>query len=180
MERKKSLSVSTFAANHSKELNTYKQLTRPIHRRPLQSFDIQFLKALSPDCLADSIPETSETTNIDILIGADYFWQFINGQKTILPSEMFLIPSKFGYLLTGKYPELADDHNKSIHTCYVMTPMSQAISELNFHSVPDTVTIQHNSLEDFWSLEAIGIKDTPYTDTNTLIQPFCFKMDDIR
>ena len=69
VERKKSLSVSTFAANHSKELDTYivkfdvilkdgssvkleanvlKQLTRPIHRRPLQSFDIHVLKALSP------------------------------------------------------------------------------------------------------------------------------------
>ena len=185
VERKESLSVSTFAANHSKELDTYivkfdvilkdgssvkleanvlKQLTRPIHRRPLQSSDIQFLKALSPECLADSIPETSETANIDILIGADYFWQFINGHKIVLPSGMFLIPSKLGYLLTGKYPELADDHNKCIHTYYVMTQMSQAISELNFHSVPDTVTIQHNSLEDFWSLEAIGIKDTPYTN----------------
>ena len=67
------------------------------------------------------------------------------------------------YLLTGKYPELADDHNKHTHTSYVMTQMNQAISELNFQSVPDTVTIQHNSLENFWSLEAIGIKDTPYT-----------------
>ena len=87
--------MSIFAAIHSKELNTYvvkfdiilkdgssvtleanvlKQLTRVIHRRPLQSFDIQVLKALFPECLADSIPETSETTNIDILIGADYFW----------------------------------------------------------------------------------------------------------
>ena len=68
VERKESLSVSTFAANHSKELNTYvvkfdvilkdgssvkleanvlKQLTRAFHWRPLQSFDIQFLKALS-------------------------------------------------------------------------------------------------------------------------------------
>ena len=77
---------------------------------------------------------------------------------------MLSIPSKFRYLLTGKYPELADDHTKRIHTCYVMTQMSQAISKLNFHSVPDTVTIQHNSQEDFWSLEAIGIKATPYTN----------------
>ena len=46
--------------------------------------------------MADSLPNTLENTTIHLLIGLDYFWDVIESDKVILPSGMFLLPSKFG------------------------------------------------------------------------------------
>ena len=57
--------------------NVLKQIIRFIHRSPLLQKDLKFLKLIPQDQLADTIPNAAETTTVDILIGADFFWVMI-------------------------------------------------------------------------------------------------------
>ena len=55
--------------------------------------------------MADTFPSNSEPSNVDLLIGSDYFWSILGTEKVILPSGLYLISSKIGYILTGKYSD---------------------------------------------------------------------------
>ena len=60
--------------------NVVHKITGLIQRGPLQS-DIEFLLSISPEQLADTVPKNSEPTNIDLLIGSDYFWNILGTEK---------------------------------------------------------------------------------------------------
>jgi len=53
--------------------------------------------------LADSIPATGGSTTDAILVGSDYFWDIVDGERVVLFSGLLLLKSKFGYILTGRY-----------------------------------------------------------------------------
>ena len=82
-----------------------KQITGSIQRSPLVQKDLGFLRAIPVERMAEHIPDTLEKTTADLLIGSDYFWDIVEGDKVTLPSGMFLISSKFGYIVTGKFPD---------------------------------------------------------------------------
>ena len=84
-------------------------LTEPIRRGAVPSGDVSFLQTLSPDQLADSLPLENDKAEIDILIGADYVWDILSGDKLTLPSGLYLISSCLGYVPTGPYLTKADD-----------------------------------------------------------------------
>ena len=111
--------------------------------------------------MADTFPSNSEPSNADLLIGSDYFWSILGTEKVILPSGLYLISSKIGYILTGKYSD--PDHmscKSHISTCFVMTQVNHTLSEVSlFSSSDDTITKSPN-IEDFWRLETIGIGDS--------------------
>ena len=111
---RESLSVSTFAARKPRDVSTYvvefnvitkdkccihfhanviEQITGPIQRGPLQPADMDFLRSISNDRLADSIPTVgnSEPYAVDLLIDSDYFWSVVGTEKIVLPSGLFLI-----------------------------------------------------------------------------------------
>ena len=52
--------------------NVLKQITGSIQRSPLVQKDLEFLKAIPAQKMADSLPNTLENTTIDLLIGSDY------------------------------------------------------------------------------------------------------------
>ena len=83
--------------------NVLPQITGPIQRGPLPEKDLEFLKIISPGKLADTIPETSKliTETVDILVGSDYFWNIVDNERIVLPSGLFLLSSKLGYIVTG-------------------------------------------------------------------------------
>ena len=45
-------------------------------------------------------------------IGSGYFWTIVGTEKLVIPSGLSLIPSKIGYILTGRYN---DTDTKSCH-----------------------------------------------------------------
>ena len=160
------LSVSTFGARKAQSLETYvvdfyivtkqgstillhanvlKQITNPIQRGPLSQADIRFLQAVSPEQLADSIPSQSGLSNVDILLGSDYFWNIIDCERIILPSGLLLISSKLGYILTGKYSDPTEERYKGIDvtSCLVMSQDESCLSKI-------------------WDLDMIGIYDPVY------------------
>ena len=60
--------------------------------------------------MADSLPleNNVDKAEIDILIGADYVWDILSSDKLTLPSGLYLISSRLGYVLTGPYLTKAD------------------------------------------------------------------------
>ena len=131
-------------------------LTNPIEQHCLNQEDI-----LAEENLFDENTITySKKTTPDVLIGLDYFWDIIYGKTDIsLPYGLHVIDSKVGLLLTGTVPsdKTTTSHNYEL---IARTQMSQGISCLNIYSPTDTPFSPIN-LEDFWILEAIGIKDSP-------------------
>ena len=120
------LLVSTFGGKKPHNLNTYvvhftvvikknismllhanvvPEITGPVQRGPLLHGDLDFLRLIEPGQLADSVPETGNTSTVDILVGSDYFyfWEILEGERVNLSSGLLLLSSKFGYILTGKY-----------------------------------------------------------------------------
>ena len=115
--------------------NFIEQITGPIHRGPLQPADMAFLMSISADRLADSIPDSLEPSTVDLLIGSDYFWSIVGTEKIVLPSGLFLISSKIGYILTGSYLDsMISQKEISVSSCLVMTQVNCAVPAMNLLS----------------------------------------------
>ena len=125
--------------------NVLQQITRTTQRGPLQNSDLEFLHVISSETLADNIPKISSLADIDILVGSDYFWDIMGRERVVLPSGLLLLLSKLGYILTGKYcgPVDTKDCEGQITACVVTSHASDPCLDL-------------------WSLEKIGITDSPY------------------
>ena len=82
---------------------------------------------------------TQERFDIDMLIGADYYWDFI-GDKIIRGTGPTAVSSPFGYLLSG--PKHSGRSPTAVKILHVMTEM-----------------IPEPPIENYWKLETIGIKD---------------------
>ena len=114
VEHKELLSVSTFGAMQATKMDTYvvhfnvelkdksvmfmsanllKQITGNIQRGPLLAKDQEFLQLIPKSKMADCVLNSTETTTIDLLIDSDYFWEIVGGDKVVLPSGMFMLPS---------------------------------------------------------------------------------------
>ena len=164
LEDKEILSISTFGAQKATDIiihtyvvcfkaklkdgtfmtisaNVLSHITGSIQRGPSVQKDLEFLESIPSEKLADCLPDTLENTIIDLLIGSDYFWEIIGNDKVILPSGMSLIPSKFGYIVTGKFPDDKQCLCNCVHTLMVTAKAGQATYDL----------------ENLWCLEAFGI-----------------------
>ncbi|XP_065899951.1 uncharacterized protein [Dysidea avara] len=115
---------------------------------------------LPKEKLADFIPCTLETTHIDLLIGSDYFWDMVGGDKIVLPSGMFMIPSGLGYIITGKCPEIASVHQDgNLGTLFTATRLHHVDDYQSLHCSVNVSSVKNPDLETFWSLELVGIAD---------------------
>ena len=91
MEHKRLRNVDTYVVTFKVKVNdgsfmtlsanVLQQITGCIQRGPLLQKDLEFLRLISPDQLADSIPNVMETTTIDVLIGSDFFGKLLGATK---------------------------------------------------------------------------------------------------
>ena len=110
------------------------------------------------DYLADSFPTEKEETTIELLIGNDYYLDFILPQRVEVQPGLYMLASKLGWVLTGRTTEAAEDtpeYNKLI-----MTHSTNTVKETSL-PMPDKSFPTKPNLEDFWRLESIGIMDSP-------------------
>jgi len=141
--------------------NVLKHITGVIQRNPLTERDLEYVKLIPSSELADSIPTTFA---IDLLIGSDFFWDIVGGSKVMLPSGMFILSSKFGYIITGRCPDTKGSlFDGKLCILFVGTEMSQVVPELCIQNTSNSVNPQ---LEDLWCLENIGIVDPPFVDSD--------------
>ena len=149
--------------------NVLKHITGVIQRNPLSEKDLEFLKLIPSSELADSIPGALESVAIDLLIGSDFFWDIVGGNKVMLPSGMFILPSKFGYIITGRCPDTRERESgvdSKLCTLFVSTEVSPVVSQLCLQYSVTSPTIVNPQLEDLWCLENIGISDPPFGDSD--------------
>ena len=130
----------------------------PVQHSSLSAADRAVLINLPADSLADPLPDGASTHAVDLLLGIQYFWDLMSGLPTRLPSGLYLIPSRLGYLLSGNpNPATADSSHASASDSVVFVCATER--------VPD--------LSEMWSLDSIGISDSPFlTDDNRAQQHF--------
>ncbi len=99
--------------------------------------DLPYLQGLKLAQTSDS-----EIVEIDLLIGADYYWTIV-GDKVIRGPGPTAVSSKFGYLLSGPRYEGSD----------ASTPPTTVLSVLTDSRMEEKIMSQ------YWDLETIGIKE---------------------
>ncbi|GFU22759.1 uncharacterized protein NPIL_51991 [Nephila pilipes] len=94
------------------------------------------MKLADPDDSLLSLP-------IEILIGADFYWNVMHSDTPVkLSDSLALVPSSFGWILSGSRSHATVSFNPSVHSINV-----------------DTLTHElDNMVRNFWNLESIGIQ----------------------
>ena len=85
------------------------EITGFIQRSPLQIGKTAFLWKDLP--LADSIPTEKEVSTIELLIGSDYHLELTTTEKIELKPGLYLLGSKLGWILSGRFGERIHDAN---------------------------------------------------------------------
>ena len=110
-----------------------------------------FLKELD---LADDGIGSGE---IDVLIGANLYWVFVDGNiKKNDSSGLAALSSKFGWLVSGPVPRINPDKgfkSNTMITTHVL--FSQSLSEAE--------TTVNDEIKKFWELDSVGIRDDEIT-----------------
>ncbi|GFR13568.1 integrase catalytic domain-containing protein [Trichonephila clavata] len=96
------------------------------------------MKLADPDDSLSSLP-------IEILNGADFYWNVMHSDAPVKLSDFLaLVPSSFGWILSGSRSHATVSFNPTVHSINV-----------------DTLTHDlDNMVRNFWNLESIGIQPT--------------------
>ncbi|XP_052778713.1 uncharacterized protein LOC128216176 [Mya arenaria] len=151
--------------------NIVPNITGSIYRKPVNVTEMKSFKELTQSMdLADTVPTEIETDTIDLLIGNDFYLDIILGHKIEIQPGLYLLASKFGWILTGRTNEVNEESSEA--NMLILTH-GQNISKTEvFTNLDDSIPCQPN-LEDFWQLESIGIKDLSFnTEDDTVMNHF--------
>ncbi|GFQ86291.1 hypothetical protein TNCT_162671 [Trichonephila clavata] len=73
------------------------------------------MKLADPDDSLSSLP-------INILIGADFYWNVMHSDAPVkLSDSLALVPSSFGWILSGSRSHSTVSFNPTVHSLYVDT-----------------------------------------------------------
>ena len=103
---------------------------------------IRVMASLNKIKLVDPQDDCDDALPIEVLIGADYYWNIVTTQRPIRVSpSLVLLPTIFGFVLSG---------NRS----------STTVNQVSVHYISFTLDeISNESVRLFWDLETIGIKE---------------------
>ncbi|XP_070546913.1 uncharacterized protein [Ptychodera flava] len=140
-------------------VNIVPQITGTLQRMPINTETFQNWDILWKDIpLADSLPQETETSTIELLIGNDYYLDLILPQRVEVQPGLHLLGSKLGWILTGRTPGNPEPANEP--SMLILTLGSQLGSTTPMYTSPDSSLNVTPNLADFWSMEAIGIRDS--------------------
>ena len=101
--------------------------------------------------LAEPLAEFTESIQVDICLGSDYYYEVVKTERIPLKEDgLFLLDSEFGYVVAGALK------GKSTKGTRMYLCRGPSASEPSF------------DLERFWRLEDIGIKDRPEKDDDEI------------
>jgi hypothetical protein len=111
--------------------------------------------------LADDI--SGSDTGLDILVGADYFWEFVTGARLKTETELLLIPSTLGLLVAGKLIWAAAEEQKQKETpsFFCMVKPKNRIPGLEYVAMEEQVGKSTVDVDQFFKLEVAGIDGDP-------------------
>ena len=85
----------------SVQVSVVPQISCPIWKTPLDTKTHPSLKRLP---LAEPLALTREQVEIDILVGTDFYYDFVPTDHTRFTDGMILLDTKLGFICTGKVP----------------------------------------------------------------------------
>ena len=91
---------------------------------------------------------------IDLLIGTDYYWNLINSERVVLPSGLFAISSRLGYIITGRS---CTSSQTSLHN----EVATLFINDIAHRHSAISLDADDSAVTNLWQLDAIGITDSP-------------------
>lgn len=98
----------------------------------------------------------------DVLLGSDYFWEFVTGTRMRTDDGIFVIPSSLGLILGGRYKGDPDSSNLPTLLCLTERTGATTIdTSLALVSTESRAKQPYPDVDDFWMLEKIGISDDP-------------------
>ena len=99
--------------------------------------------------LTDTLPQQTESSTIGVLIGSDYYHEMMSSEKVEVQEGLYLIKSKFGWIISGKTKTNERVHHEN--TMFVMTHSStQVLPELQHFSNRDDSMLTPPNIDDFW------------------------------
>ena len=135
------------------------KITGTLQRAYFDTKKIEHLPKEIP--LADSLPTDSQTANIELLLGNDYYCDIFSCEiplKQVAPG-LNLMKSKLGWILTGRIRSQGDQAAPSVSMLpYSSSPISAHIAT-SFNG-PEPLVNFLPQVEDFWKLKTLGIHDS--------------------
>ena len=127
----------------------------PVVCSPLQNQTIQFASANYPHLSGLTLAESKsdgEELQVDILIGADFYWHFLSGDVRRGEKGPVALETKLGWMLSGPV-----DHaiSASTQTNFTNTHALR-ISADSWNTATEGTGLK-KQLSKFWELESIGI-----------------------
>lgn len=123
--------------------NVVPQISCPVQIVPIDFEAQPYLRNVE---LAEPEIGQSKQVSVDVLIGSDYYYDFIGSDQIRCSNGLVLVSSKLGFVTSGRIKGSSSGE----------TPLH--LSTL-FLSSPSTETSPSFSIEKFWKLEDIGVKD---------------------
>ena len=141
--------------------NVVPVVTGSIERTPIQSNVLRTkLKTFE---LADNLPKSPETTNFHLLIGNDYYNDIVSTKRIEVTNTLYLLGSKFGWILTGRVPSSEDVNDEMA----MFTDSRRIVQDKLIYHEDEIIENQiEPKMDEFWKLECIGIKETPEETTD--------------
>ena len=106
---------------------------------------------------ADQSLLDNSVTDIDILIGADYYFEIILGEIRRGDNGPVAVQSEFGWLISGNAQESCTENNRTITNLMLEGPERTYPADFLIDEEGDELT---NAVRKFWNTESIGIIET--------------------
>lgn len=120
----------------------------PLTTQPVDSCSKMYSHLADLD-FADVSPD--ETLEVDMLIGSDFYWDFVTGRTVRGGSGPVAIETTLGWVLSGPAESSGQRSTVSLMSAHTLRVEGITNTEL------------HNTLQSFWELESLGIQ-TPTND----------------
>jgi hypothetical protein len=179
-----SLSLSTFGSTKPKQVesavvplriklidgtyftitaNVTPTITSGINRAVLNE---KIITSLCRIVLADTLPTQDDTVHIDLLIGSDYYHDFVLCTKHEIATGLYCIDTTVGWIIQGRHT--TESTNVSTLTCLTSAFLTHSTLDSQGHfslTKADDCMFEKFEPAVMWNLETIGIVDkTDNTD----------------
>ena len=145
--------------------NTIPTIAGPVYRAILPNVE----RVCQHLCLADNLPKQGEVTNIDLLIGNDYYHDIISADRLSVGPSLHLLSSTLGWTVSGRAPPTTDA-NCSLSTVSMTSVLSTHINGSQLATAkPHTSLVAGKPIHPPLALETPNINDHPTISDNNNI-----------
>jgi hypothetical protein len=154
----------TDGADITVPVTVVKHITGHISRSAIDVPQIRKLSQKFP--LADQIPKSTQSEQLEILIGNDYWGDIITGERQTVVEGLYLLGSRLGWILSGRVPwhQSGPSEAEVSMWCHTTGTATHTPEVMRVETSGEKVDFRQ-----LFSLEAIGIADTTYSQEDSKV-----------